>query len=88
MYIIMDGMYVRGDSLIIRLLFLKDSSTLCYSSSLSLFLHRFSNPPPLMEVLSHYIEFSMSFPSYSCSLSNLALKYVFYQAFSLVLCER
>ena len=30
----MDGMYVRGDSLIIKLLFLKGSSTLCYSSSL------------------------------------------------------
>ena len=37
MYVIMDGMYVQGDSLIIKLLFLKDSSTLCYSSSLSLF---------------------------------------------------
>ena len=46
MYVIMDGMYVRGDSLIIKLLFLKDSSTLCYSSSLSIFLHCFSDPPP------------------------------------------
>ena len=69
MYAIMDGMYVRGDSLIIKLLFLKDSSTLCYSSSLSLLLHCFSDPL-LMEGLSHYIEFSKSSPSYSCSSSK------------------
>ena len=87
MYAIMDGMYVRGDSLIIKLLFLKDSSTLCYSSSLSLLLHCFSDPL-LMEGLSHYIEFSKSSPSYSCSSSNPALKYVSYQASSLALCER
>ena len=83
----MDGMYGRGDSLIIKLLFLKDSSTLCYSSSLSIFFLCFSDPH-LMEGLSHYIEFSKSFPSYSCSLSNSALKYVSYQASSLALCER
>ena len=87
MYVIMDEMYVQGDSLIIKLLFLKDSSTLCYSSSLSIFLHRFSDPP-LMECLSHYIEFSKSSPSYSCSSSNHALKYVSYQASSLALYER
>ena len=87
MYVIMDGMYVQGDSLIIKLLFLKDSSTLCYSSSLSIFLHYFSDPH-LMEGLSHYIEFSKSSPSYSYSSSNLALKYVSYQASSLTLCER
>ena len=75
------------ESLIIKLLFLKDSSTLCYSSSLSIFLHRFSDPP-LMECLSHYIEFSKSSPSYSCSSSNPVLKYVSYQASSLALCER
>ena len=46
MYVIRDGMYIQEDSLIIKLLFLKDSSTLCYSSSLSIFLHRFSDPPP------------------------------------------
>ena len=86
MYVIMDGMYVRGDSLIIKLLFLKDNSTLCYSSSLSIFLHRFSDPPH-MEGLSHYIEFSKSSPSYNCSSSNLALKYVSYQASSLALYE-
>ena len=87
MYVIMDEMYVQGDSLIIKLLFLKDSSTLCYSSSLSIFLHRFSDPP-LTECLSHYIEISKSSPSYSCSSSNPALKYVSYQASSLALCER
>ena len=86
MYVIMDGMYVRGDSLIIKLLFLKDSSILCYSSSLSIFLYRFSDPP-LMEGLSHYIEFSKSSPSYSCSSSNPALKYMSYQAYFLALCE-
>ena len=83
----MDGMYGRGDSLIIKLLFLKDNSTLCYSSSLSIFLSYFSDPH-LMEGLSHYIEFSKSSPSYICSSSNPALKYVFYQASSLTLCER
>ena len=35
----MDGMYVRGDNLIIKLLFLKDNSTLGYSSSLSILIH-------------------------------------------------
>ena len=83
----MDGMYVRGDSLIIKLLFLKDSSTLCYSSSLSILLRCFS-PPLLMEGLSHYIEFSKSSLSYSCSSSNSALKYVSYQVSSLALCKR
>ena len=38
--------------------------------------------------LSHYIEFSKPSPSSSCSSSNPALKYVSYQASSLVLCER
>ena len=81
-------MYVREDSLIIKLLFLKDSSTVCYSSSLSILLHYVSPPPHLMEDLSHYIEFFKSSPSYNCSSSNLALKYVSYQAPSLTLCER
>ena len=80
-------MYVRGDSLIIKLLFLKDSSTLCYSSSLSIFLPCFSDPP-LIEGLSHYIEFSRLSSSYSCLSSNPTLKYVSYQASSLALCER
>ena len=83
----MDGMYVRGDSLIIKLLFLKDSSTLCYSSSLSILFHYVFFDPHLMEGLSHYIEFSKSSPSYNCSSSNPALKYVSYQASSLALCE-
>ena len=83
----MDGMYVRGDSLRIKLLFLKDSSTLCYSISLSIFLYCFSGPH-LMEGLSHYIEFSKLSPLYSCLSFNPALKYVSYQASSLALCER
>ena len=44
--------------------------------------------PFLMEGLSHYIEFSKPSPSYSCSSSNPAFKYVSYQTFSLILCER
>ena len=87
MYVIMDEMYVRGDSLIVKLLFLKDSSTQYYSDSLFIFLHRFSDLH-FMEGLSHYIEFSKLSQSYSCSSSNLALKYVSYQASSLALCER
>ena len=83
----MDGMFVRGDSLIIKLLFLKDSSTLCYSNSLSIFLHCFSDPH-LMEGFSHYIEFSKLSLSYSSSSSNPTFKYVSYQASSLALCER
>ena len=84
----MDGMYVRGDSLIIKLLFLKDSSILCYSSSFFILLHYVFFNPLLVEGLSHYIEFSNSSPSYSCSPSNPAFKYVSYQAFSLALYER
>ena len=80
-------MFGRGDSLIIKLLFLKDSSTLYYSSSLSIFLHCFSDPH-LMEGLSHYIEFSKLSPSYSCSSSKPVLKYVFYQASLLALYEQ
>ena len=87
MYVIMDGMYVRGDSLIIKLLFLKDSSTLYYSSSLSIFLHCFSDSH-LMEGFSYYIQFSKLSPLYSCSSSNPALRYVSYQASSLALCEQ
>ena len=87
MYAIMDEMYVRGDSLIIKLLFLKDSSTLCYNSFLSIILHCFSDHL-LMEGFSYYIEFSKSSPLYSCSSSNPALKYVSYQASSLAFCER
>ena len=80
-------MYVRRVSMMIKLLFLEDSSLLCYSNSLSIFLYYFSNPP-LIEGLSHYIEFSKPSPSYSCSSSNHALKYVSYQASSLALCEQ
>ena len=82
----MDGMYVGGVGFMIKWLFLEDSSLLCYSNSLSIFLHYFSDPS-LMEDLSHYIEFSKSFPSYTCSPSNPVLKYVFYQVFSLTFYE-
>ena len=83
----MDRMYVRGDSLMIKLLFLDNSSSLCYNSSLYVLLHCFSDPL-LMKGLSHYIEFSKLSPLYSYSSSNPALKYVSYQASSLALCER
>ena len=71
----------------VKLLFLEVSSSLCYSHSLPIFLCSFSDPY-LMEGLSHYIEFSKPFPSYTCSSSNPALKYVSYRASSLTLCER
>ena len=71
----------------IKWLFLEDSSLLCYSNFLSIFLHYFPDLP-LMEDLSHYIEFSKPFPLYTCSSSNPALRYVSYQAFSLAFCER
>ena len=80
----MDGIYVRRDSLIIKLLFLKDSSILCYNSSLFSMFFR----SPFMEGPSHYIEFFKLSPPYSCSSSNPALKYVSYQASSLALCKR
>ena len=83
----MDGMYVQGVSLMIKWLFLEDSSLLCYNNFLSIFLYYFSDPP-LMEGLSHYIEFFKPFPSYSYSSSNPALKYVSYQTSSLALYER
>ena len=83
----MDGMYIRGVSLIIKLLFLEDSSSLCYNNSFFILLHYFFDPL-LMEGLSHYIECSKPSPTYSCSSSNPALKYVSYQASSLTLCER
>ena len=71
----------------IKWLFLEDSSSLCYSNSLSILFHYFSDHS-LMEDLSHYIEFSKSSPLYNCLSSNSALKYVSYQASSLALCER
>ena len=86
-YVIMDGVYVRGVSLMVKLLFLEVSSSPCYSNSLPIFLCSIFDPH-LMEGLSHYIEFSKSFPSYTYSSSNPALKYVSYRASSLVLCER
>ena len=79
-------MYVQGVGFMIKQLFLEDCSLLCYSNSLSPFLHYFSNPY-LTEGLPHYIESSKSFPSYTCSSSNPVLKYVSYRASSLALCE-
>ena len=71
----------------IKWLFLEDSSLLCYNNFLSIFLYYFSDPP-LMEGLSHYIEFSKPSTSSSCPSSTPTLKYVSYQASSLALCER
>ena len=82
----MDGIYVQGVNLVIKWLFLEDSSLLCYSNSLSIFLPYFSDPI-LMEGHSYYIEFSKPSTSSSCPSSNPALKYVSYQASSLALCE-
>ena len=80
-------MYVQGVNLMIKWLFLEDSSLLCYSNFLSIFLHYFPNPS-LMKDLSHYIDFSKPLPSYTCLSSNHALKYVSCQASSLAFCER
>ena len=86
-YIIMDKVYIRGVSLMVKLLFLEVSSSPCYSNSLPIFLSSIFDPP-LMEDLSHYIEYSKPFPSYTCSSSSPALKYVSYRASSLAFCER
>ena len=83
----MNEMYVRGVDFMIKWLFLLDSSLLCYSNSLSISLPYFSNPL-LMEGLSHYIEFSKPFTSYTCSSSNPAPKYVSCQVSSLAFRER
>ena len=82
----MDGMYVRGDNLIIKLLFLKDSSTVCYSSSLSILLHCFSDPPLYGGPFTLYKVFQV-ISIVQLFIINLALKYVSYQASSLALCE-
>ena len=84
----MDKIYVQEYGLVIKLLFLKDSSILCYTSSFSIFLHYVFFDPFLMEDLSHYIEFSKSSSSYSCSPSNPTFKYASYQVSSLAPCER
>ena len=86
-YIIMDKVYVRGVSLMVKLLFLEVSSSPCYTNSLPIFLCSFSDPP-LIEDLSHYIEYSKPFSSYTYSSSSPALKYVSYRASPLALCER
>ena len=73
----------------IKLLFLEDSSSLCYSNSLSILLYYFFYPPLLWRVF-HIIQ---SFPSHLHRTvvyhpTHPALKYVSYQASSLALCER
>ena len=79
-------MYVRRVNLMIKLIFLEVSSSMCYSNFLSIFLHSFFDPP-LMESFPHYIEFSKPTPLSSCSSSYPTLKYVSYQASSLALYE-
>ena len=82
----MDGVYVQGVSLMIKLLFLE----VPHRATVILFQYFFANifDPHLMEGLSHYIEFSKPFPPYTCSSSKPALKYVSYRASSLTLCKR
>ena len=82
----MDGVYIRGVSLMVKLLFLE----VPYRATVILFQYFFANifDLYLMKGLSHYIEFSKPFPSYTCSSFNPALKFVSYRASSLALCER
>ena len=84
-YVIMDGVYIRGVSLMVKLLFLE----VPHRATVILFQYFFANifDLYLIKGLSHYIEFSKPFPLYICSSSNLALKYVSYRVSSLTLCE-
>ena len=88
LHVTMNEMKVRGDGLIITSLFLKDSSMLSATKVLFLFSSTVFFRSPLMEDLSHYLNFFRSSSSYICSSSNPALEYVSYQASSLALCER
>ena len=74
----MDEMYVRGDGLVVRLLFLKDSSTLCYSSSFSILLH-YVFPIP---------SYGGSFTLYRVFQVISIVQLFIIQASSLALCER
>ena len=67
-------------------LFLKVSSSLCYSNSLSISLCKYFSDPPLMEGFPYYIVPSNPFPSSTCLSSNPALKYLSYWAAFLVFC--
>ena len=87
-HVTMDEMQVQGDELIIKSLFLKDSSM--FSAIVVFFLFSstvFFLPPLLKKDLSHYINFFRSSSLYICSSSNPALEYVSYQASFLALCE-
>ena len=86
-YVITDGVYIQGVSLMVKLLFLEVSSS---RATVILFQYFFANSldPSFMKDLSHYIEYSKPFPLYTYSSSNHALKYMSYQASSLVLYER
>ena len=77
-YTIIDGVYVQGVSLMIKLLFLDVSSSLCYSNSLTIISLLIFFDPFLMEGFSRYIVSSKSFPSSTCSSSNPVLKYLSY----------
>ena len=57
----MDEMYVRGDDLVIKSLFLKDSSTLCYSCSFSILLHYVFPISSLWRVFHIILSFSSHF---------------------------
>ena len=69
-------------------LFLKVSSSLCYSNFLSILLSQSFFDPSLMEGFPHYIVPSNPFPSSTYLSSSLALKYLSYWADFLVFCGR
>ena len=69
-------------------LFLKVSSSLCYSNSFPIFLCKYFSDPPFMEGFPNYIVPSNPFPSSTCLPSNSALKYLSYWATFLVFCKR
>ena len=77
-YLGMDGVYIRGVSLMIKLLFLEVSSLPYYSNSLSILSLLIFFDHFLMEGFSRYIVSSKPFPSSTCLSSNPALKYLSY----------
>ena len=85
-HVTMDEMQVQGDGLIIKSLFLKDSSTFSAIVVLFLFSSTVFFLPPLLKK-AHYINFFRSSSLYIYSSSNPALEYVSYQASFLALCE-
>ena len=77
-HIIKDRIYVRGVSFWMNWLFLKVSSSLCYSNLFQYFSTSIFSDPPLMEGFPHYIVPSNPFPSSTCLSSNPVLKYLSY----------